>query len=156
MESKSASINNIKRELKNNNFTSTLMMLEGNSDDVLKVFKEQRLLLIPTTFEPLNAAYIDAVKRIYNDEDKLNLELNYVKFIDIYRIATADLKAQIESLLKAFKSRSLKDFFFLTNIHLENFFKSSYKEFEDMLKKNAPSKIAFEDQSVVSEFSHHV
>jgi hypothetical protein len=156
MESKTLSINKIKTELKNDNISSALILLEDANDAIFTVFKEQRLLLIPSDSTLLMEAYLDAAKRTITDDDKLNFELNYLKFINTYRIATANLNLKIKSLLSTFTNRNLRDFFFLTNVHLEEFFKSAFEDLHEMLKENSPSQIAFEDQSVVSEFGHHV
>jgi hypothetical protein len=156
MEIKLNKINKIKNDLRNKDFSSAIALLTAADEVVLKHFKEQRLLLYPDTSEQLISAYIEAANRIHVVGQNLDVELNYVKFISTYIKATTHLSKKVKGLLKNFENRNLKDFLFITNIHLEKYFKSAFKDLEILLAKNNSHADVLEKKTMISEFGHHV
>jgi len=149
------STNKIKSDLANDDVISALNFLDCGPPDVLEIFREQRLLLIPKDRDELFRRYEQKVREICKDQKIINYELNYIRFIDIYIQETYKINKEIKQLLQDFLFFDLKSFFFAINIHLENYFESIHLDLIELLKKNDLTSQPSSEISSNTEFAYH-
>ncbi|WP_353146524.1 hypothetical protein [Chryseobacterium sp.] len=148
------SINKIKSDLANDDFISAINLLKTGGTNALEIFREQRLLLIPKNPDELFKVYEQKVKEI-TDQNIINYELNYIRFIEVYTQETHKIKQEIQYLLQGFLFFDLKSFFFVINIQLEKYFESIHTDLIDLLEKNNSKSQSHSELSSNSEFVYH-